>query len=33
MVMALVGVVVWLVVNPTSYDEVFTKVEDTEAES
>ena len=30
---ALIGVVIWLVVNPASYDEVFTKVENTGAES
>lgn len=30
---ALVGVVIWLVVNPASYDEIFTQVEDTGAES
>lgn len=31
--LALIGVVIWLVVNPASYDEVFTKVENTGAES
>lgn len=33
MVMALIGVTIWLVVNPASYDEVFTKVENTGADS
>ena len=33
MVMALVGVVIWLVVNPVSYDEMFIRVENTGAES
>ena len=32
-VMTLVGVVIWLVTNPASYDEVFTRVENTGAES
>ena len=32
-VIALIGVVVWLVVNPASYDEIFTQVENTGAES
>ena len=31
--LALIGVAIWLVVNPASYDEVFTKVENTGAES
>ncbi len=30
---ALVGAVIWLVVNPASYDEIFTRVENTGAES
>ena len=30
---ALIGVVIWLVVNPASYDEIFTKIENTGAES
>ena len=33
LLMALIGVAIWLVVNPASYDEVFTKVENTGAES
>jgi hypothetical protein len=32
-VLALIGVVIWLVVNPASYDEIFTKIENTGAES
>ena len=31
--LALVGVAIWLVVNPASYDEIFTRVENTGAES
>ena len=31
--LALIGVAVWLVVNPASYDEIFTRVENTGAES
>ncbi len=31
-VMALVGVLVWLIINPESYDKVFTRVENTGAE-
>ena len=33
MVLALIGVVIWLVVNPASYEAVLTPVEDTGAES
>ena len=33
MIMTLVGVVIWLVVNPASYDEMFIRVENTGAES
>ena len=31
--LALIGVAIWLVVNPASYDEIFTRVENTGAES